>query len=68
MKKIVLLTIISLLTLQLRGQDNTSFNLTFNHLALSVKDVNRSADFYGNILKFQEITNKTKITQISNKK
>ena len=61
MKKIVLLTIISLLTLQLRGQDNTSFNLTFNHLALSVKDVNRSADFYGNILKFQEITNKTKM-------
>jgi lactoylglutathione lyase len=60
MKKIVLLTVITMLTLQLRGQDNTSFNLTFNHLALSVKDVNKSADFYGNILKFQEITNKTK--------
>jgi lactoylglutathione lyase len=61
MKKIVLLTVITMLTLQLRGQDNTSFNLTFNHLALSVKDVNKSADFYGNILKFQEITNKAKL-------
>ncbi len=61
MKKIVLLTVITLLTLQLQGQDNTTFNLTFNHLALSVKDANRSADFYGNILKFQEITNRTKM-------
>ena len=61
MKKIVLLTVITLLTLQLQGQDNTTFNLTFNHLALSVKDENRSADFYGNILKFQEITNRTKM-------
>ena len=61
MKKIALLTVITILTLQLRGQDNTSFNLTFNHLALSVKDVNQSADFYGNILKLQEITNKAKL-------
>jgi lactoylglutathione lyase len=61
LKKIVLLTVLSLLTLQLQGQDNISFSLTFNHLALSVKDVNRSADFYGNILKFQEITNRSKL-------
>ena len=61
MKKIVLLTVITILTLQLQGQDNTTFNLTFNHLALSVKDANRSADFYGNILKFPEITNRTKM-------
>ena len=60
MKKIVLLTFISLSALQLQGQDNTSFNLTSNHLAISVKDVNRSADFYANILKFQEITNRSK--------
>ncbi len=64
MKKIVLLTVISVLTLQLRGQDKTTFNLTVNHLALSVKEVNRSADFYGNILGFQEITNKTKMDGI----
>jgi lactoylglutathione lyase len=60
MKRIVLLIVISMLTLQLWGQDNTSFSMTFNHLALSVKDVNKSADFYSNILKFQEITNKAK--------
>lgn len=64
MKKIALLTFIFLLTLKLQGQDITTFNLTFNHLALSVKDVNRSVDFYGNILKFQEITNKTKVDGI----
>ena len=64
MNKIVLLTFISLLTFQLHGQDNTTFQLTLNHLALSVKDVNRSAEFYGEVLKFQEITNKTKVDGI----
>jgi len=60
-KKIILLTSISLLTIQLWGQTNTSFNLTLNHLALSVKDLNRSAEFYGNVLKFSEITNRSKL-------
>jgi lactoylglutathione lyase len=61
MRKTTLLAFAVLLTVQLRGQDKTSFNLTFNHMALSVKDLNRSADFYGNILKFQEITNRSKL-------
>ena len=61
MKKIILLIVISLLTVQLWGQNNTSFNLTVDHLALSVKDVDRSAEFYGNILKFREITNRSKL-------
>jgi len=61
MRKIILLSFAILTTAQiLRGQDNGSFNLTVNHLAISVKDVNRSADFYGNVLKFQEITNRSK--------
>lgn len=30
-------------------------SLTFNHLALSVKDVDRSADFYGRVLKLREM-------------
>jgi lactoylglutathione lyase len=62
MKKIVLLAFTILSTIQLLpAQDNTSFNFAFNHLAISVKDVNRSADFYGDILKFQEITNRSKL-------
>src|SRR5688572_6861012 len=61
MRKIILLSFAILSTVQLlKGQDNGSFNLTVNHLAISVKDVNQSADFYGNVLKFQEITNRSK--------
>ncbi|MBA4406932.1 glyoxalase [bacterium] len=45
----------------LRAQDTGTFSFTFNHLALSVKDINRSAEFYKNILKLPEITNLTKI-------
>src|SRR6185436_13574685 len=63
MKKLVLLVFISLLTFQIWGQDNT-FQLTLNHLALSVTDVNRAAEFYGGVLKFQEITNRTKMDGI----
>jgi catechol 2,3-dioxygenase-like lactoylglutathione lyase family enzyme len=40
------------------------FKLTLDHVAISVKDVNRSADFYGRILKFQEITNQSKFEGI----
>ncbi|MBL7994500.1 VOC family protein [bacterium] len=49
---------------QASAQDHTPFKLTLNHLALSVKDVNRSADFYGNILNLQETTNRTKMDGI----
>lgn len=64
MKALVLLTLTFLLSLPLQAQVNSSFNLTFNHIALSVKDVNRSAEFYGSILKLQEITNRTKMDGI----
>ncbi len=49
---------------KLQVQETTSFNFTFNHLALSVKDVDRSADFYKKVLNLNEITNKTKIEGI----
>jgi len=64
MKKVTLLTVVTLITFHLWAQDNSTFQLTLNHLALSVKDVNRSAEFYGNVLKFQEITNRTKMDGI----
>jgi lactoylglutathione lyase len=64
MKKLILIPIVWLFVFQLNGQSSTSYQFTINHLALSVKEVNRSAEFYSNVLKLQEITNKTKIEGI----
>lgn len=64
MRKVILALVLFCFTNFLHAQDSTSFNFTFNHLALSVKDVNRSAEFYAKVLKLQEITNRTKIEGI----
>lgn len=64
MRKISLLLIAISFTCFVHGQDTTSFNFTFNHLALSVKDVDRSVDFYKKVLNLKEITNRTKIEGI----
>jgi lactoylglutathione lyase len=61
MKKIILFLIAVILTNLLWAQDSTTFSLTFNHLAISVKDVNRSSEFYKNILKLKEIENRAKL-------
>jgi len=41
-----------------------TINFTFNHLALSVKNLDETATFYREVLGLQEITNKTKIEGI----
>lgn len=64
MRKISLFMIAVSIAGLLHAQDNRSFNFTFNHLALSVKEVDRSADFYNKVLKLQEITNRTKMAGI----
>ena len=61
MRKTTLLIIALSFSGFLLAQDTTSFNFNFNHLALSVKDVDRSADFYKKVLKLQEITNRSKL-------
>ena len=61
MRKITILIFALIFSVIVRGQDSTSFSLTFNHLAISVKDVNRSAEFYKNILKLKEIENRAKL-------
>ncbi len=48
----------------LYAQDIATIKFSFNHLALSVKDVNRSAAFYTTVLKLPEIVNRTKIEGI----
>ena len=46
------------------AQDTTTSAFTLNHLALSVKNVDSSAGFYKDVLKLQEITNRTEIEGI----
>lgn len=64
MKKITFLITAITFSLLLKAQDAPSFGLTYNHNALSVKDVNRSAEFYKNVLLLSEITNRTQIEGI----
>ena len=64
MKKIVVLGVLLLTGYLLQAQSNTPFVLSLNHVALSVTDVNRSALFYGQTLKLQEITNRTQLEGI----
>lgn len=45
---------------QFASAQNTQFYFTFNHLALSVKDLNRSVEFYQKTFQLKEITNRTK--------
>lgn len=59
MKKLVLQTFILFLSLSIYGQTKTSLNITFNHLAISVKDLNRSAEFYAQVLGLPEISRQT---------
>jgi len=61
MRKTTFLIFTVIFSVIVRGQDTTTFNLTFNHLAISVKDVNRSAEFYKKILKLKEIESRAKL-------
>ena len=60
MKKSILVLVSLFLCLWVESQD-TSFKFSVNHLAVSVKDVNRSAEFYMKVLKLPEIVNRSKI-------
>ena len=61
MRKAIIIAISILFFCSVYGQSPLNLNLSFNHLALSVKDVNKSADFYKNVLGLQEIINRTKM-------
>ncbi len=43
---------------------HNSFGFTFNHQALSIKDVNRTVAFYKNVLGLEQITNRTQMEGI----
>jgi lactoylglutathione lyase len=64
MKKTIILIICLACTGLLRAQDSATFDFNFNHMALSVKDLNVSAEFYKNVFQLKEITNRSKIEGI----
>ena len=63
MKQLSLFIIAISITTLLHARDST-IKFPFDHLALSVKDLNRSADFYATVLMLPEIVNRTKMEGI----
>jgi catechol 2,3-dioxygenase-like lactoylglutathione lyase family enzyme len=64
MRALTYLLIFTTLSPIVWAQESNKVDLTFNHIALSVADVDRSAEFYKDVLGLLEITNRTKIEGI----
>jgi len=64
MRKIFFIMMAISFSFLLQAQDSTSFNFSFNHVALSVKNVDQSSNFYKNVLGLQEIINRSKMDGI----
>jgi catechol 2,3-dioxygenase-like lactoylglutathione lyase family enzyme len=64
MKKIFILLLTLSGSFILTAQNNNSFSITFDHVALSVTDVDRSANFYRDVFDLEEIGNRSKIPGI----
>jgi len=60
MKKLVLIAVMVIASLYSSAQGNPEISMSFNHVALSVKNVDISAEFYGQVLGLEEIVNRTK--------
>ncbi|MFC4263059.1 VOC family protein [Ferruginibacter yonginensis] len=61
MRYLLLFIFVGSLSLKATAQANKNIQFTFNHVSLSVKDVNAAAEFYSEVLNLQEIVNRTKI-------
>ena len=64
MKQIFVLIALVLFYTTATAQSN-SFGFTFNHQALSVKDLEKSVTFYKSVLGLEQITNRTQMAGIS---
>jgi catechol 2,3-dioxygenase-like lactoylglutathione lyase family enzyme len=58
MNRLLLFLIVHTLSVTASAQTN-SFGFTFNHQALSVKDLQKSAKFYSEVLELEPISNRT---------
>jgi len=68
MKKVIILLVLIQYSTIIIGQEKNDFSLSFNHMALSVNDVNVSAKFYTEILNLEIIpltTNRDDVKWIS---
>ncbi|WP_445908616.1 VOC family protein [Yeosuana sp.] len=68
MKKVIILLVLIQYSTVIIGQEKNDFSLSFNHMALSVNDVNVSAKFYTEILNLEIIpltTNRNDVKWIS---
>lgn len=64
MNKIFVVLMVLTISSKAIGQNDDQFQVKLNHIALSVNDVDKAAYFYKNVLKLNEITNRTKMDGI----
>jgi len=64
MKKLILIAVIVLVSNYTKAQETPKISMTFNHVALSVKNVDVSAEFYHKAFDLKEIVNRTKVDGI----
>lgn len=64
MKLTIRLLLVLLASQPVYSQQTNSFSITFDHVAISVTDVDRSAEFYKNVLDLQEIRNRSEMSGI----
>jgi catechol 2,3-dioxygenase-like lactoylglutathione lyase family enzyme len=64
MKKLLLILLFVSFSKPFLAQETTSISMVFNHVSLSVKDVDVSADFYKSALNLNEIVNRTEVDGI----
>lgn len=64
MKNLIIILCLILCSKSLIAQESAEISMIFNHISLSVSDVDASADFYMNMFQLEEIVNRTKVDGI----
>ena len=59
MKRLIILFTLAAFSLPVHAQSDEGLRFTFNHVALSVTDLDQSVNLYRSVLDFEEITNRT---------
>ena len=63
MKRIIFFIIASTIV-EIAGAQETAFDFKLDHIALSVTNVDRAAEFCANVLRLEEITNRSKLEDV----